>query len=70
MNRICAERHLKDMTQTDLANSIEVDKSTIVRWEGGGDISQKHIEKMRELFGCDADWLLGLSSERRNMTGT
>lgn len=43
---------------------MSVDRSTVVRWEGGGNIPQDKIIDMRSLFGCDIDWLLGVSAER------
>lgn len=64
MNRVSSERKLKSWTQKDLADRLNVDKSTVVRWEGGGNIPQDKIIAMRGLFSCDIDWLLGVSEER------
>ena len=64
MNRVCSERKLKGWTQQDLAEQLGVDKSTVVRWEGGGNIPQDKIIGMRSLFNCDIDWLLGVTDER------
>lgn len=64
MNRIKSERALIGLTQQDLADMIGVDKSTIVRWESGGSLTQDNIVKMHDIFGCTADWLLGLVDER------
>lgn len=67
MNRVCSERKLKGWTQEDFAYRVEVDPSTVVRWEKGGSIHQDKLARMRRLFCCDVDWLLGLSSERRTV---
>lgn len=67
MNRIRAERCNKGWTQADLAKQVDVDASTVVRWESGGSIPDKKLVKMRELFCCDIDWLLGLSHDRRTV---
>lgn len=67
MNRVCAERKNLGLTQAELAEKIEVDQSTIVRWEAGGSIPQEKMVKMRTLFGCDLDWLVGVSDERKTV---
>lgn len=65
MNRIKAERAILGMTQEELAIVLGVDPSSVVRWESGEPISQKHLVKMRELFKVDVDWLLGLTNVRQ-----
>lgn len=67
MNRVCAERKNKDLTQVELAKELGVDQSTVVRWEAGGSIPQEKLVMMRTLFGCDLDWLLGVSDERKTV---
>lgn len=67
MNRVKAERSLLGLTQRELAAELGVDKSTVVRWEGGGSIPQEQIIAMRSLFGCDIDWLLGVTEQRRTI---
>lgn len=67
MNRVCAERKNKDLTQVELAKELGVDQSTVVRWEAGGSIPQEKLVMMRALFGCDLDWLLGVSDERKTV---
>lgn len=64
MNRVKAERALKGWSQAELASRLDVDPSSITRWEAGGCISQESIVEMRRLFGCSIDWLLGLCDER------
>lgn len=68
-NRVKAERSLKGLTQEQLGDLVGADKSTIGRWENGGAIPQEKIVKLRNLFGCSVDWLLGLSEERLVVKG-
>ena len=56
MNRISSERTLLGITQKQFAKEMGVDPATVVRWE-----------KMRPLFHCDLDWLLGASDERKTV---
>lgn len=67
MNRVCAERKNLGLTQAELAKEVDVDQSTVVRWEAGGSIPQEKMVKMRSLFGCDLDWLLGVSDDRKTI---
>lgn len=67
MNRIASERNMKNLTQVQLAAELGVSETTIVRWEKGGSVSQNELVKMRNIFHCDLDWLLGLSDERRSV---
>lgn len=62
---IKAERSRLGMTQTQLAKRLNVDPSSVVRWENGGTITQDTLINMRDIFGCTIDWLLGLTDERR-----
>ena len=64
MNRIRSERALKGITQQELADMLDVAPSTVIRWESGGKITQDYIVRMHDVFGCTADWLLGLTDER------
>lgn len=68
MNRVCAERKNLGLTQAELAKEVDVDQSTVVRWEAGGSIPQEKMVKMRSLFGCDLDWLLGVSDDRKTVS--
>ena len=67
MNRVCVERKNLGLTQVELAELVDVDQSTVVRWESGGSITQEKMVKMRSLFGCDIDWLIGVSDERKTI---
>lgn len=67
MNRVCSERKNKGWTQAELAERVCVDQSTVVRWEAGGSIPQEKMVMMRNLFGCDVDWLIGVSCERKTI---
>lgn len=67
MNRVCAERKNLGLTQAELAKEVGVDQSTVVRWEAGGSIPQEKMVRMRSLFGCDLDWLIGVSDDRKTI---
>lgn len=67
MNRVASERKITNMTQADLASQVNVDPSTVARWERGGNIPQDKLIEMRSVFRCDIDWLLGVSDERRTI---
>ena len=67
MNRVCAERKNLGLTQAELAELVDVDQSTVVRWESGGSIPQEKMVKMRSLVSCDIDWLIGVSDERKTI---
>lgn len=63
---IAIERMRMGMTQQELADSLEVSKSTVSRWE------QKillpygtELVKMHNLFKCSTDYLLELTDERK-----
>lgn len=67
MNRIASERALLGINQYELADRLDASKTTVSNWEKGGSINQAALIKMREVFGCDIDWLLGLSNERKTI---
>ena len=67
MNRVCVERKNLGLTQVELAELVDVDQSTVVRWESGGSIPQEKMVKLRRLFGGDIDWLIGVSDERKTI---
>lgn len=66
-NRISAERKLKHLTQQELSERLQVDPSTVNRWENGGQIPQEKLLMMRGLFKCDIDWLICATNTRRTV---
>lgn len=62
MNRITVLREAKNWTQDELAHALNVSRQTISNYEREerGIDSQK-ICRLCEIFGCTADYLLGLS---------
>lgn len=70
INRVKSERSLKGWTQSELAEKVSVNVSTVIRWESGGSIPQEKMIKLRELFGCDLDWLIGVSDLRQTILQT
>ena len=66
MLRIKAERVMLGMTQTDLAEKMNVQMYTVQRWENGTiDMPVSRLCKLADLFGCTTDWLLGRSESRK-----
>lgn len=66
MNVIASERVRSGLTQKDLANEVGVSLTTVSRWEQGkGEPNASELVKMRKLFGCSTDYLLGLTDERK-----
>lgn len=64
MNRTKIERLRADISQEELAQKLGVQRRTIMRWEGGGSIPSQKVKDMAKLFGCSADYLLGLTDSR------
>lgn len=63
MNRLKELRKEKGLTQTDLAELVEVTKVTIHNWETGvSSIKSDRLKKLCEIFDVDATYLLGYSS--------
>ena len=66
MNRIYDLRREACMKQTDLADALAVTRQAVSKWETGViDLNTDMIARMCELFSCSADYLLGLSTQRR-----
>ena len=53
MNRIEAYRKNAKLTQQELADLLEVDRSAVCRWETEGHIPRPAtLRKLADLFGC------------------
>lgn len=62
MNRIKDLRIKSNLKQTDLAQKLSCSPTTISNYEVGiRDIDSETINKLCEIFGCTADYLLGRS---------
>jgi transcriptional regulator with XRE-family HTH domain len=69
VTRIKTERVQKGLSQEALAEHLDVSRGSISLWEAGRDGgSMETINRMCDLFGCTADWLLG-RSETRSLRG-
>ncbi len=67
MNRIKQLRKEKGISQKELAAMLSVGRSTISNFElGTREMSLSTIRKMCVVFGCSADYLLGLSPLKRS----
>jgi transcriptional regulator with XRE-family HTH domain len=63
---IASERALLDLDQGGLAKLVGVSRATVSSWElGRSEPGGESIRKMTRIFGCSADYLLGLSADRR-----
>ena len=61
-SRIAIARKAAEMNQDQVAEAIGVHKQTISRWESGKRAPNgEEIRLLVELFGCSADFILGLS---------
>ena len=62
MNRLKELRERRGLTQTQLGQILDVEKSTISKYEKGSlDLSSNTISTLCEYFNVSADYLLGLS---------
>lgn len=65
VNRLKELRETRGMKQIELASLLCVEQQTISRYESGvRDMSPDTIARVCRIFGCTADYLLGLSSRR------
>ena len=63
MNNLRKLRYSKNMRQSDLAAMLNCTAITVSRYETGErDIDSATIRRLCQIFGCTADYLLGLSS--------
>jgi transcriptional regulator with XRE-family HTH domain len=64
MNRIKELREQKGLTQTELGKILEVEKSTISKYEKGNlDLNSNTISQLCDYFQVTADYLLGRSQQ-------
>lgn len=62
---IACERVRAGMRQRDLAAALGTSVSTVSGWERGERLPlAANVKAMAQLFGCSADYLLGLTEER------
>lgn len=65
MNKLKQLREEKGMKQLELAAILSVSQNTISRYEcGERDLGTDTIAILCRIFGCTADYLLGISSQR------
>ncbi|MGI5824446.1 MAG: helix-turn-helix domain-containing protein [Bacillota bacterium] len=67
MNRIKELREQKSLTQTELGKILDVEKSTVSKYENGSlDLSSNTISQLCDYFQVSADYLLGRSQHHGN----
>ena len=65
MNRLKELREARKMKQIELAGLLKVTRQAVSRYElGDRDMNPEIIALACSIFGCTADYLLGLSSRR------
>ena len=66
MNRIRAERGLKNWSQKEVAEKLDVKEQQVRRWElGQAKPNIVLVCKLADLFDCSTDWLLGRTENRK-----
>lgn len=69
MNRIRQLRRQKNMTQQDVGQALGVGNTAVSMYENERrSLDDKTIRNLCALFGCSADYLLGLSDYRPPVT--
>lgn len=63
-DRLKAERESIGYTQEQLAERIGVSLRSLIRYEDGNEVASDVLAKLVVVFGCTADYLLGLVDER------
>lgn len=63
--RIKALRTKKGLSQAQLAKILNIDRSTINKYESGQSRPIRYINKLADLFGVSADYILGLDGESK-----
>lgn len=62
MNRIKDLRQTHGMSQADLARQLSIARTAVSKYENGQlDIGSTTINRLCDIFGCSADYLLGRS---------
>lgn len=56
-----AERARNGLTKTALTNLLKINRKTYYNWISKGQIPQKKLEEMAEIFNVSVDYLLGRS---------
>jgi transcriptional regulator with XRE-family HTH domain len=65
--RIVTIRRAAGVTQKKLADELQVDRSTIAKWEGGASLPRAELlPKIAAILGCSIDDLLSEEGEQRN----
>jgi transcriptional regulator with XRE-family HTH domain len=68
LKTIASERALLGLNQNGLAKMVGVSQATISSWElGKSEPGAEAIRKMAQIFGCSADYLLGMSTNRQHV---
>lgn len=70
VNSIASERMRLGLSQSQLAEKLGKQRSTIARWESDPlSISGSILCELSDMFGCSIDYLLGRTEERVPLKG-
>lgn len=61
--RIKELRMKKGLSQAQLAKILNIDRTTINKYESGKNKPNRYVEKLADLFGVSADYILGLDDK-------
>lgn len=63
--KIADRRKQMNLTQEQLAQRLDLDRTTVVKWETGKSFPRPDmLVKLTEVFGCTADELLGIERKK------
>lgn len=66
LHRIKSERERAGLSVEHVSDTLGVHQNTVRGWERGEyEPTSKNIVQLTALYGCSADYLLGLSEERK-----
>ena len=65
MNIMASERKRLGLSQGDIAQKLNCNRSTVIRWESDPtSMKGSTLMSLASLFGCSVDYLLGRTDER------
>jgi transcriptional regulator with XRE-family HTH domain len=51
-------RKRKGLTQLDVAHELDVEKSSVSRWESGEVFPRDHLQRLADLYECEASYIV------------
>jgi transcriptional regulator with XRE-family HTH domain len=66
--RIAALREAADLVQKELADKLNVDPQSVSRWERGGKMNPKNLDRLAAFFKVSAEFILSGGREKTVVT--